>query len=893
MRYKGLPGSLGTCRAALSRRVPFAACRAPLPRVPRWPWLGWSVAVLFPLASWGHLARAATTQQRYYAHDAVEDAQGVISPWYQGQNGQIDFRVRVAAEFLKRYPWVDTDRSVMAGPHYIFNARVDLDENGAISVLPASDNMNGNLGQRFKYITESLPRYYRYSGDPLVFSHVKIAADFLLEGYQTGKDHPWPEFPISVPLKGKPYHRAEPGGYIQLDLSAGIGKGMIRAYQLTGDPRYFEAAKHWGDVFAAKCDRRPGARPWGRYANPHEVPWGQGATGNVQTGGVVNILLFLDELIRLGYTGEDDAILNARSTGQAYLRDTLLPAWHAWDTWGRHYWDWEHPVQGIATTGWVSKYLMDHKDIFGNWRNDVRNILSLFFHHACVSPKSNGDVYSGAWAYPEGSSCCGRSLDICPVFLSRYMARYAAEAESEWAREVARREITLGFYHFHETGKVEDNIDGGQITARNWSELIGMGPVMCGLELLEWMPELGPARENHVMRSSATVTSIVYGKGRIEYSTFDAPAHTVDVLRLAFHPQSVTADGEPLELRDQLDAGGYTLGKLPDGDYLLRIRHDGSTRIAVRGNDPQEVADDGDLQYQGAWNVASDHEDFGGNVHASGSSGAMAVHRFHGNQVRVIGRVDPSGGLADLYLDGLRQPVPIDCWTPSATRHQQVLYYRNGLSDGPHELKIVVRGESNPLSGGNDVYIDAVQWSAATAELRFGSGGGPRHAQRMIFGYPGRTPYVDSADNEWLPGTELVIRTGHHTDPVARCWWTQPAEGLILNTPDPELYRYGVHAPEFWVNVTVGPGTYRVRLKFAERRAEDDPKRCPMTISVNGREVVQALDVAAEVNEPREALDLVFDAIRPQNGVIEIRFAGIGGEAMLQALEVTPASTDR
>ncbi len=154
-----------TCRPVLARRnvgAPFLSRFCP----------GVMAGVLF--LAWGHAASAATTQERYYAHDAVEDSHGVIAPWYQGQNGQIDFRVRVAAEFLKRYPWVDTDTSVMAGPHYIFNARVDLAPDGTISVLPAANQMNGNLGQRFKYITESLPRYYRYSGDPIVFSHLKI-----------------------------------------------------------------------------------------------------------------------------------------------------------------------------------------------------------------------------------------------------------------------------------------------------------------------------------------------------------------------------------------------------------------------------------------------------------------------------------------------------------------------------------------------------------------------------------------------------------------------------------------------------------------------------------------------------------------------------------------------
>jgi hypothetical protein len=28
---------------------------------------------------------------------------------------------------------------------------------------------------------------------------------------------------------------------------------------------------------------------------------------------------------------------------------------------------------------------------------------------------------------------------------------------------------------------------------------------------------------------------------------------------------------------------------------------------------------------------------------------------------------------------------------------------------------------------------------------------------------------------------------------------------------DQDLYQYGVHAPEFRVNITVGPGTYNVR----------------------------------------------------------------------------------
>ena len=95
-----------------------------------------------------------------------------------------------------------------------------------------------------------------------------------LDYCQTPADHPWPLFFISAPTKGKAYGRANPHGFIQLDLTAWVGSGMVAAYKVTGNPRYWEAAKHWADLLAEHCDCRPGAaQPWGRYANPEDVPW--------------------------------------------------------------------------------------------------------------------------------------------------------------------------------------------------------------------------------------------------------------------------------------------------------------------------------------------------------------------------------------------------------------------------------------------------------------------------------------------------------------------------------------------------------------------------------------------------------------------------------------------
>jgi hypothetical protein len=49
-------------------------------------------------------AHAAERMERYFAHPTVEDRNGVIAPWYTGQNGQFDYRVRIASETLRRYP---------------------------------------------------------------------------------------------------------------------------------------------------------------------------------------------------------------------------------------------------------------------------------------------------------------------------------------------------------------------------------------------------------------------------------------------------------------------------------------------------------------------------------------------------------------------------------------------------------------------------------------------------------------------------------------------------------------------------------------------------------------------------------------------------------------------
>src|ERR1019366_1234097 len=133
------------------------------------------------------------------------------------------------------------------------------------------------------------------------------------------------------------------------------------------------------------------------------------------------------------------------------------------------------------------------------------------------------------------------------------------------------------------------------------------------------------------------------------------------------------------------------------------------------------VLDDNALSYDGAWVSEKDASAFGGTLRVAATKDATMTVAFEGNQTRLIGRADAFGGEADVFVDGVKQFVPIDCWNPSP-RSQQVLYYKNGLSPGPHALKVVARGTHNPYSKSTRIYVNAVQFSAESAAGSFPTG---------------------------------------------------------------------------------------------------------------------------------------------------------------------------
>jgi hypothetical protein len=119
--------------------------------------------------------------------------------------------------------------------------------------------------------------------------------------------------------------------------------------------------------------------------------------------------------------------------------------------------------------------------------------------------------------------------------------------------------------------------------------------------------------------------------------------------------------------------------------------------------------DDERWQWQGEWEAVtkkywrSDHTSYFS--HDEGAEGRIT---FSGTGVAITGTFLPTGGQADVYLDGeLSRTIDVYPDEPSA-KTNETLWHEFGLEDKQHEVRIVVRGEPYEHSNGTDISVTSL-----------------------------------------------------------------------------------------------------------------------------------------------------------------------------------------
>ena len=112
--------------------------------------------------------------------------------------------------------------------------------------------------------------------------------------------------------------------------------------------------------------------------------------------------------------------------------------------------------------------------------------------------------------------------------------------------------------------------------------------------------------------------------------------------------------------------------------------------------------------YKGPWSAQADKEAFDGGARGSRDNNASVVFRFRGTSIRVVGKIGPNCGFADIALDGQAQPQ-FDCYSPEAKR-DAAFFEKEGLPEGDHEVSVTVVGwhgkPRNKASSDSWVHVD-------------------------------------------------------------------------------------------------------------------------------------------------------------------------------------------
>lgn len=124
---------------------------------------------------------------------------------------------------------------------------------------------------------------------------------------------------------------------------------------------------------------------------------------------------------------------------------------------------------------------------------------------------------------------------------------------------------------------------------------------------------------------------------------------------------------------------------------------------------PARVEESGEaLSFIGKWSLIKGG-DSGGQSAYLNSTGSVTFS-FTGSSVKWLSRVTSNAGIARVSLDGVFMGE-VDRYAPSAG-YQRVVFSREGLAPGPHELKIEWTGKRRAESGGSNLVIDAFDYLA-------------------------------------------------------------------------------------------------------------------------------------------------------------------------------------
>jgi hypothetical protein len=464
-------------------------------------------------------------------------------------------------------------------PTFMAYSRFDPDEFWGVS-------WPHNPAGLYAMLTDSALLWYQYSGDTAAIALVRRALDYQLAHGTTPASWDWASVPYASANPGDTEYRGADDawcdfcgrgdgmGVIEPDKVGELGFAYLQMFELTGDARYRDAALSCGDTLATHV--REGDldhSPW-----PFRVYAQTNVAREDYSANVVGALSLFDELRRLRL-GDVDAYASARSRAFAWLMRVPMKN----DAWSGYFEDIDiqtepssNPNQYVALR--TARWLMQHAGPAGDdpqWREHAAHLLAWVAHTFGGDTDRERGTQFGATVLSE------QRADMAKM--GSHTARYGATAAlygevtgDQPAIDRGARSLAWATYTCDERGIVAVGEDSNE----GWWFSDGYGDyIRHFLVAMGAVPDWAPRGESHLLRSTSVVTHVDYAPGRVAWTTFDTDA--METLRLPSRPKGVTASGDALVERADLQDPGYVVRPLPSGGVVLRVRHRGPGETAV------------------------------------------------------------------------------------------------------------------------------------------------------------------------------------------------------------------------------------------------------------------------------------------------------------------------
>ena len=507
-------------------------------------------------------------------HPIKTNNKGKIIPWYNDEPG-------IAYDFVINATWNfwDTMRRDINGLPYYMNHQVWRPKN----------DPRGLGGDQLAMALSSWQLLYQYSGNEKVKENMTFIADYYLTHSLSPATAKWPNIPF--PYNTMVYSGMYDGDMVigkdftQPDKAGSFGWELVKLYKITGKENYLEYAINIANTLAKNM--QPGNEnksplPFKVNAYTNEVGILKSNIVNGQKIGnsdyTTNFAGTLNLWIALQQLQKGNVALYKSATATMLLWFQQYPLKN--NKWGPFFEDiagWSDTQINAVTFG---QFIMDHKELFPQWKSDVRNILDWVYQKLGNKQweKYGLTVVNEQTAYKvPGNSHTSRQAAA--------ELQYARDTKDTTNVQLAIDQLNWATYMVDNDGK--NNYPRDEVWLTD-----GYGDyIRHYLNAMGALPSLAPSNQDHILYSSSVVQQADYppvfmkrldtdvkdsdmSRTLLNYKTFDEKG--TETIRLTQKPAQVILNKKVL---NEVRAGteeGWRWQPLPIGGVLLVNRLNGN-----------------------------------------------------------------------------------------------------------------------------------------------------------------------------------------------------------------------------------------------------------------------------------------------------------------------------